>query len=71
MSRFHGEQYWTEIRQHARCAWRGLSEDDLDTIARMCRDHEVRSRCERSRARRSRWSDTREPELERSRYHWG
>ena len=61
MSRFHGEQYWTEIRQHAKYGWRDLSEGDLDTLDKMRRDREVRSRDERSRARRNRWSDNREP----------
>ena len=59
MSRFHGEQYWTEIRQHAKYGWRDLSEGDLDTLDKMRRDREVRSRDERSRARRIRWSDSR------------
>jgi hypothetical protein len=62
MSRYHGDQYWTEIRQHAKYGWRDLSDDDLDTIDAMRRDREVRSRDQRSRARRSKWSERRELE---------
>lgn len=54
----------------AKC-WRELSEDDLDAIDEMRRDDDVRSRRERSCARRGRWSDMREPEPDRSRQHWG
>jgi hypothetical protein len=62
MSRYHGEQYWTQVRHHARYGWRDLSDDDLDTIAAMRRDHEVRTRDQRTRARRSKWFETRELE---------
>ena len=54
MSKYHGEQYWSEVRHHAKYGWRDLSEDDLDNLDRMRRDHEVRSRDQRSRARRNR-----------------
>jgi len=54
MSRYHGEQYWAEIRHHAKNGWRDLSDDDLDTFDAMRRDREVRWRDQRTRARRSR-----------------
>ena len=54
MSRYHGEQYWTEVRQHAKYGWRELSDDELDAMDAMRRDHQVRDRDQRSRLRRSR-----------------
>jgi hypothetical protein len=54
MSRYHGEQSWHEIRHQALQGWRDLSEDDLETLRAIRREHEVRARNERSRSRRER-----------------
>jgi len=53
MSRFHGEQCWSEIRHQAKHAWRELSDDELDIMESVQREREVRTRDQRSRARRS------------------
>ena len=52
MSRFHGEQCWTQIRHQAKRAWRELSDDDLAIMDTVQRERAVRMRDRRSRARR-------------------
>jgi hypothetical protein len=51
MSKYHGEQYWSEIRHQTLQSWRELSEDDFDTLRAIRHDREVRTRDQRSRAR--------------------
>ncbi|HZP64895.1 MAG TPA: hypothetical protein VFB32_01180 [Rudaea sp.] len=60
MSRYHGEQYWVELRHHAMHGWRDLNDDDLDTLDAIRHDHEVRNRDLRSRVRRDKQSELRE-----------
>lgn len=54
MSKFHGEQYWTTVRNHTLHNWHDLSEDDFDTLRAIGHDHEVRERSTRERIRRER-----------------
>ena len=54
MSKFHGEQYWTTVRNHTLQSWRDLNDDDLDTLRAIGHDHEVRERSARQRIRRER-----------------
>ena len=51
MSRHHGDQYWTEIHKRAICAWRELSDDDIDVLHAVRHEREVRARDERARVR--------------------
>ena len=62
MSRFHGEQYWSEIQHRAKRAWRELNDEDFDHMEALRRDREVRSRDQRGRARRRRLGEYRESE---------
>jgi hypothetical protein len=62
MSKFHGEQYWTTVRQHALCNWRDLSEDDFDTLRAIGHDREVRERSARERQRRESRMRPKDPE---------
>jgi hypothetical protein len=62
MSRFHGEQSWTEIRMRAVRDWRAFDDDDIDTLHAVRHEREVRARDDRGRARICRRSD--EHELE-------
>jgi hypothetical protein len=63
MSRFHGEQCWSEIRHQAKHAWRELTEDDLDIMEAVQREREVRTRDQRSRVRRSHRLEEREADI--------
>lgn len=54
MSRYHGEQSWREIRHQALQGWRELSEDDLETMRAIRREHEMHERNQRSRFRSER-----------------
>jgi len=51
MSKFHGEQYWNNVRQQTLQNWRDLSEDDFDTLRAICHDREIRERGMRDRFR--------------------
>jgi hypothetical protein len=51
MSRYHGDQYWTEIQSRAVRDWRGFSDDDIDTLHALHHEREIRARDERVRAR--------------------
>lgn len=62
MSRYHGEQTWHEIRHQALQGWRDLSEDDLETMRAIKREHELHERSQRSRFRREWQSDHRDRE---------
>lgn len=54
MSKYHGEQYWSEIRHQTLQGWRYLNDDDFDPLRAIGHDHEVRTRDQRARARRDR-----------------
>jgi hypothetical protein len=60
MSRYHGEQFWHEIRHQALQGWRDLGEDDFEALRAIKREHEVRERHQRSRSRRERQTADRE-----------
>jgi hypothetical protein len=60
MSRYHGDQYWTEIQARAVRDWRGFSDDDIDTFHALRREREVRTRGERAKARDRRRNQRRE-----------
>jgi hypothetical protein len=62
MSKYHGEQSWHEIRHQALQGWRDLSEDDLEAMRALRREHEVLARNQRSRFRRERLTEHRESE---------
>lgn len=62
MSRYHGEQTWHEIRHQALQGWRDLSEDDLEAMRAISREHQVHERSQRSRFRRERQTDHRDRE---------
>ena len=62
MSRYHGDQYWTEIHSRAVRDWRGVSDDDIDTLHAVRHEREVRGRDERLRARNYRRTERREAE---------
>jgi len=60
MSKFHGEHYWSHLRQQTLQSWDDLSEDELETMNAIRHSREVRTRDQRSRARRVRDSEYRE-----------
>lgn len=62
MSKYHGEQYWTDIHHQTIRDWRDLNDDDFDTLHAMRHEREVRAREYRTRVRRYRRSDI--PDLE-------
>jgi hypothetical protein len=62
MSKYHGEQYWSEMRHQALQGWRELSDDDFDTLRAMRHDHEVRASDQRTRVRRDRQIEYRDLE---------
>lgn len=51
MSRYHGDQYWTEMQTRALRDWREFSDEDVDTFHAIRHEREVRARDERVRAR--------------------
>lgn len=63
MSKYHGEQYWTEIHSQTIREWRDLNEDDFDALRALRYEREVRMRDQRARARRYRRSETRDLEV--------
>ena len=60
MSRYHGEQSWSEMRPQALQSWQDLSEEDMETFNTIRHSREVRTRDQRSRARRVRESEFRD-----------
>jgi hypothetical protein len=60
MSRYHGDQYWTEIQTRAIRDWRGFGDDDIDALHALRREREVRTRDERAKARNHRRNERRE-----------
>jgi hypothetical protein len=63
MSKYHGEQYWSEIRHQTLQGWRDVSEDAFDTLRAIRHDREVRIREQRSCERRDRQMQRRDFEL--------
>jgi hypothetical protein len=59
MSRYHGDQYWTEIHMRAIRDWREFSDDDIDVLHAVRHEREVRARDERARVRNYRRSESR------------
>lgn len=57
MSRYHGEQFWHEIRHQALQGWRDLSEDDLEAMRAIRSEHELHERNHRCRFRRERQTE--------------
>ena len=62
MSKYHGEQYWSHIRQQTLHSWQDLNEEDLETLSAIRHSREVRTRDQRSRARRVRQAEFRDTE---------
>jgi hypothetical protein len=62
MSKFHGEQYWSHLRQQTLQGWLQTSDDDLETMNAIRHSREVRVRDMRTRARRERRAEFREYE---------
>ena len=62
MSKYHGEQYWSEIRHQTLQGWRDVSVDDFDVLRAIGHDHEVRARDQLARARRERKIQNRDPD---------
>jgi len=60
MSKYHGEQYWSHLRQQTLQDWHQISEDELETWQSIRHSREVRARDERARARRERLGDLRD-----------
>ena len=56
MSKYHGDQYWSEIRHQTLQGWRDLSDDDFDALRSIGHTREVKTRSQRERARRV-WQD--------------
>ncbi len=54
MSRYHGDQYWTEMHARAKRDWRGFSDDDVDAFHAIRHEREVRDRDRRTLARNHR-----------------
>jgi hypothetical protein len=63
MSKYHGEQYWAEIRHQTLQGWRDLSDDDFDTLRAIRHDLKVHLHDQRARARRDRQTQRRDVEL--------
>ncbi len=53
MSKYHGEQYWAEIKHQTvqGQGWRDLDDNDFDTLRSIRHAREVRLREQRARAR--------------------
>jgi hypothetical protein len=60
MSKFHGDQYWSQLRHQVLQDWQDTSEDELEKMHAIRYSREVRARDERARARRERQSESRE-----------
>ena len=63
MSKYHGEQYWSHIRQQMLQNWQDLSDEELDTFQAIRHSREVRTRDQRSRARRERHASYRDADI--------
>ena len=63
MSKYHGEQFWVEIRHQALQGWQNLSDDDFETMHAIRHRREVQLRDQRDRARRDRQTQRRDVEL--------
>jgi hypothetical protein len=63
MSKYHGEQYWSEIRHQTLQGWRDISEDAFDTLRAIRHDREVHVREQRACERRDRQMQRRDFEI--------
>ena len=63
MSKYHGEQYWSHIRQQTLQNWQDVSEEELDTFQAIRHSRDVRARDQRSRARRDRHAEHRDTDI--------
>jgi hypothetical protein len=63
MSKYHGDQSWTEIHSQTIREWRDLNDDDFDTLRAMRFEREVRMRDQRQRARHYRQTESRDIEV--------
>ena len=63
MSKYHGEQYWSHLRQQTLQGWHEISEDEIEQWHSIRHSRDVRARDQRARARRDRRGDVREVEL--------
>ena len=54
MSRYHGDQYWTEIHARTMRDWREFNDDDVDAFHAIRHEREVRARDQRAFARSQR-----------------
>lgn len=63
MSKYHGEQYWSHLRQQTLHGWHEISEDEIEQWLSIRHSRDVRARDQRARARRDRRGDIREVEL--------
>ncbi|HEX6834702.1 MAG TPA: hypothetical protein VF132_14280 [Rudaea sp.] len=63
MSKYHGDQYWTDIHHQTIRDWREMNDDDFDTLRAMRHEREVRQRDQRARARRYRQYEARDMEV--------
>ena len=62
MSKYHGEQYWSQMRQHTLHGWQDINDEDIEKFNTIRHNREVRLRDQRARARRERHIDHREIE---------
>ena len=63
MSKYHGDQYWSHMRQQTLQSWQDLSDEDLETFKAIRHSREVHTRDQRSRARRERHAEHRDPDI--------
>jgi hypothetical protein len=63
MSKYHGEQYWSQLRQQTLQGWHEISEDEIEQWHSIRHSRDVQARDQRARARRDRRGDVREVEL--------
>ena len=63
MRKYHGEQYWSEIRHQTLQGWRDVSEDAFETLRAIRYDREVRVREQRASVRRDRQMQRRDFEI--------
>ena len=63
MSKFHGDQYWSQLRHQMLQGWQETSEDELEKLQALRYSREVRARDQRARARRERQTQLGERDL--------
>lgn len=62
MSKFHGEQYWTTVRQSIPHNWRDFDDDEFDAWRAIAHEHDVREHSVRERLRRERRRKPKDPD---------